>query len=198
MNSNTRAAYAPECHGVYACRLYSAQECAAVLAKARALNSWHEAEITVEDDQGAPASITDASTRKARLMDGIAGGPLLDEFEARVRREVLPHIRDTWGIELNELAGTQLVQYQSGGHYDTHQDGGGSYANRYFTVVCYLNSDFEGGCTSFPTIPHVVRPETGKVAVFPSTYYHCAEPVTRGEKSVLVTWVCGPVPVKWI
>lgn len=198
MTDATATAYAPECHGVYACRFYSAGECAAVLARARALDSWHQAEITVDDDHGASESITDASTRKARLMDGTRGAPILDEFEARVRREILPLIRDTWGVELDELAGTQLVQYQPGGHYETHQDGGGTYANRYFTVVCYLNADFEGGCTSFPTIPHVVRPETGKVVIFPSTYYHCAEAVTSGEKSVLITWVCGPVPIQWI
>jgi len=198
MNTKAVSAYAPECHGVYACRLYSAAECAAVLAQARALDSWHEAEITVEDDHGASESITDVSTRKARLIDSTRGAPILDEFEARVRREVLPLVRDTWGVDLHELAGTQLVHYQPGGHYAAHQDGGGAYANRYFTVVCYLNADFDGGCTSFPTIPYVVRPETGKIVVFPSAYYHCAEPVIHGEKSVLVTWVCGPVPVKWI
>lgn len=194
----TPRAYAQECHGVYASTLYAAEECAAVLVEVRALDSWHEAEITVEDSDGAAETLQDTSTRNARILDSAKGAAVLDQFEARVRSEVLPIIREIGGVELRELVGTQLVHYQPGGHYSTHQDGGGAFANRYFTVVCYLNADFDGGQTSFPTVPYVVRPETGKVVIFPSRYYHCAEPVARGEKYVLITWVCGPVPVQWI
>jgi len=187
-----------ECHGIYASVLYSAEECAALLAAARALGAWHSAEITVENDDGTSESIEDTSTRSAFILDRTKGAPILDEFEARVRRQVVPAIRQHWDVDLWELMGTQLVQYQPGGHYDAHQDAGGVFANRYFTVVSYLNADFDGGCTSFPTIPHVTRPETGKTIFFPSRYYHCAEPVTHGEKYVLITWVCGPPPLQWI
>jgi len=187
-----------ECHGVYACTLYGAEECAAVLAEARAIDAWEAAEITVEDDDGVSESIEDASTRSARVLDRAQGAAITEDFEARVRRQVLPAIREIWDVDLHDLIGTQLVHYQPGGHYSTHQDSGGAFADRYFTVVSYLNADFDGGHTSFPTLPHVTRPETGKAVFFPSSYHHCAEPVTRGEKYVLITWVCGPVPVKWI
>ena len=191
-------AFEQECHGVYACALYGAEECAAVLAEARAIDAWEAAEITVEDDDGVSESIEDASTRSARVLDRAQGAAITEDFEARVRRQVLPAIREIWDVDLHDLIGTQLVHYQPGGHYSTHQDSGGAFADRYFTVVSYLNADFDGGHTSFPTLPHVTRPETGKAVFFPSSYHHCAEPVTRGEKYVLITWVCGPVPVKWI
>ena len=187
-----------EGHGVYAATLYAAEECAAVVAEVRALDAWYAAQVTIETDDGASETVQDASTRSARILDGAKGAAILGEFEARVRREVLPAIREAWGVELRELLGTQLIHYQPGGHYSAHQDGGGAFANRYFTVVCYLNADFSGGRTSFPTLPYVARPETGKAVIFPSMYYHCAEPVTQGEKYVLITWVCGPVPVQWI
>ena len=190
-------AYTQECHGVYASRLYDAEECAAVLAQVP-LDAWHEAEITVENSDGVREDIRDASTRSARILDSTRGAPVLDEFEARVQREILPIVRQMFGVDLQELAGTQLVHYQPGGHYVAHQDGGAAFAKRYFTVVCYLNADFDGGQTSFPTLPYVAHPEPGKVVLFPSMYYHCAEPVTRGEKYVLITWVCGPAPVRWI
>jgi len=192
------AQFAQESYGIYAGALYSAEECAALLAEVRALDAWDVAEITVEDDDGMPSDIRDKSTRDARILDRSKGAAILDEFELRLRKGVLPVIRATFGIDLQDIVGTQLVQYEPGGHYGAHQDGGGSLADRYFTVLCYLNDDFEGGHTTFPTIPYSVRPETGKVVIFPSNFYHCAEPVTRGQKSVLVTWVCGPVPVKWI
>jgi len=187
-----------ECHGIYACMLHDADECAAVVVEARRIGAWHAAEITVENDDGTPESIEDTSTRSAYILDRTKGAPILDEFEARVRRRLIPAIRQIWDVDLYELIGTQLVHYQPGGHYDAHQDAGGVFANRYFTVVCYLNADFDGGHTSFPTLPHVTRPEAGKTIFFPSRYYHCAQPVTRGEKFVLITWVCGPVPVQWI
>ncbi len=191
-------AWAQECNGVYACTLYGAEECAAVLAKARAIDAWNAAEVTVENDDGSSESLQDVSTRSARILHRAQGAVILDEFDARVRREVVPAIREIWDVDLRELIGTQLVHYEPGGHYSAHQDAGGAFANRYFTVVSYLNADFDGGHTSFPTLPHVTRPETGKAVFFPSTYHHCAEPVTRGEKYVLITWVCGPVPVRWI
>jgi len=187
-----------ECHGVYACTLYGAEECAAILAQARAIDAWAPAEITVEDDDGVSESLQDVSTRSARILDRVQGAAITEDFDARVRRHVLPAIREIWDVDLHDLNGTQLVEYQPGGHYSTHQDSGGAFADRYFTVVAYLNADFDGGHTSFPTLPHVTHPETGKAVFFPSSYHHCAEPVTRGEKYVLITWVCGPVPVKWI
>ncbi len=192
------AQFAQECYGIYAGALYSSEECAQVLAEVRTLDAWEIAEITVENDEGVPEEIRDTSTRDARILDSSKCPAILHEFERRLRDSVLPFIQETWGVDLQDVAGTQLVQYEPGGHYSAHQDGGGSLAERYFTVLCYLNEDFEGGQTSFPTIPYSMRPATGKVVIFPSTFWHCAEPITRGQKSVLVTWVCGPVPVKWM
>ncbi|HYB76936.1 MAG TPA: 2OG-Fe(II) oxygenase [Candidatus Bathyarchaeia archaeon] len=187
-----------ECHGIYACTLYRAEESAALVAKARTIDAWDAAEVTIENDDGTSETLEDHSARSAFILDRSQGAVIHEEFEARVRRDVLPAIHEISGVTLEELVGTQLIRYQPGGHYDIHQDAGGVFANRYFTVVSYLNSDFEGGRTSFPTVPHVTRPETGKAIFFPSRYYHCAEPVTRGEKFVLITWVCGPVSVQWI
>ncbi len=183
---------------MYATTLFSAEECAAVLAEARALDPWHDADITVEHSDGTADVVVDTSTRSARILDVTAGADILARFEAEVRRRILPLISEIWRADFDGIEGTQLVGYKPGGHYDTHQDSGQTFADRYFTVVCYLNDDFEGGHTSFPSLPYQAQPRTGKAVIFPSAYYHCAEPVTRGEKFVLITWICGPVPVQWI
>ena len=99
---------------------------------------------------------------------------------------------------MNEVSGTQMIRYGKGGHYIPHADAGRDLPERYFTVVCYLNDDSEGGDTSFPALGATVKPKTGQAIVFPARYLHCAEPVTRGEKFVLIAWVCGPVPIDWI
>ncbi|MGA8311890.1 MAG: 2OG-Fe(II) oxygenase, partial [Terriglobales bacterium] len=95
--------------------------------------------------------------------------------------------------------GTEIVRYSPGGHYVPHKDANElELANRYFTVLCYLNDSFEEGKTSFTSLNFTAAPAAGKTLVFPSRYLHCAEPVTRGEKFVFITWLCGPPPIKWI
>jgi predicted 2-oxoglutarate/Fe(II)-dependent dioxygenase YbiX len=90
------------------------------------------------------------------------------------------------------------VRYSPGDYYVAHSDviPGDDY--RYFTVLCYLNEEFEGGQTSFPVLGHRVTPRAGTAVVFPSSYLHRAEPVAGGEKYVIVTWLCGPPPVRWL
>jgi len=191
-------AHVEECHGVFGATLYDPEECQALLARVRGLDAWQPAEVTVEKSAGTFEDLQDPSTRAASILDYQRGAGIYEDFEARVHRHITPLIREVWGVDLKDLAGTQLIRYQPGGHYTVHQDGGGCFANRYFTVLCYLNADFEGGQTSFPTLNHSAQPAAGKVVLFPAQFFHCAEPVTRGEKFVLITWACGPVPIPWI
>jgi prolyl 4-hydroxylase len=103
-----------------------------------------------------------------------------------------------WQIDLADHFGTQILRYGPDDHYVPHQDGGIGFESRYFSVVCYLNDDFLGGETSFPGLGHMTKPVTGKAIVFPSHYLHGSVPVIRGEKFVIVSWLRGPVPIKWI
>jgi predicted 2-oxoglutarate/Fe(II)-dependent dioxygenase YbiX len=61
-----------------------------------------------------------------------------------------------------------------------------------------LNDDFTGGRTLFPTLNYATTPAAGQAIIFPSNYLHGSEPVSRGKKFVLVSWIDGPVPIKWI
>jgi len=90
------------------------------------------------------------------------------------------------------------VRYEPGNYYAAHTDTGMNLLDRYFTVLCYLNDDFEGGQTSFPTLLYSAAPRRGKAVVFPSTYVHRADPVTRGEKYVIVSWMMGAPPSRWL
>jgi predicted 2-oxoglutarate/Fe(II)-dependent dioxygenase YbiX len=96
------------------------------------------------------------------------------------------------------LSGTHAVRYQPGDYYAPHTDTGADLLDRYFTVLCYLNDDFEGGETRFPQIGYSVAPRRGKAVVFPATYLHQAGRVTSGEKYVIVSWLAGRPPIKWI
>jgi predicted 2-oxoglutarate/Fe(II)-dependent dioxygenase YbiX len=66
--------------------------------------------------------------------------------------------------------------------------------NRYYSLVCYLNDDFEGGSTRFPALDYAVKPQCGKAILFPSRYLHGGEPVISGQKYILISWITGPIP----
>jgi prolyl 4-hydroxylase len=159
---------------------------------------WTAAQIVVESE-GRSRDLTLPDTRAASILDRSQAVATYDRFEQRVRSVIHPLVRQIWEVDLPRQEGTQLVRYSPGGHYVAHRDADeGEQANRYFTVLCYLNDNFEGGKTSFPPLNFTAAPVSGKTLVFPSRYLHCAEPVTRGEKFVLITWLCGQVPIKWI
>jgi predicted 2-oxoglutarate/Fe(II)-dependent dioxygenase YbiX len=120
------------------------------------------------------------------------------DFDGSVNRVVKSLVNRIWGVALPRHDGTHLVRYTRGNFYAPHTDAALDVSDRYFTVLCYLNEDFEGGQTSFPLLGHCVEPRAGKAVIFPSTYLHGAEPVLRGEKYVLVTWLMGREPRPWI
>lgn len=190
------ASYTWETQGIFATQLYTHRSCAAMVARAKKEKRWCQAEIVI-DEHG--ASQANPASRWARILQGSIAATMERDFEKKIQRLVKPLVQNIWGVNLSECCGTQLIRYRKGGHYIPHSDAGsGELANRYFTVLCYLNDDFEGGKTRFPSLEHAATPTAGKAIVFPSGYLHCAEPVVEGGKFILLTWMCGPVPICWI
>jgi hypothetical protein len=65
-----------------------------------------------------------------------------------------------------KIEGWQLVRYQQGDEFKPHHDSGSGKTNRLFTVIVYLNEDFEGGETDFPLTEETIIPETGKLVIW--------------------------------
>ena len=62
-------------------------------------------------------------------------------------------------------------------------------AKRYLAFLVYLNDDFKGGETTFPYNKLTIKPETGKVLVFPPTwqYPHKGVPVKSGSPKYIMS-----------
>ena len=62
-------------------------------------------------------------------------------------------------------------------------------AKRYLAFLIYLNDDFKGGETTFPYNKLTIKPETGKVLVFPPTwqYPHSGLPVKSGSPKYIMS-----------
>jgi hypothetical protein len=183
--------------GILALPLYEAEFCRTILESVKLSGDWESATIRLQSDDGrfnsAPSEV-----RSATILAEHHVTRLVPDFAGRLTTAVNPVIKHFWGVDLHGYSGTQIVRYRPGGRYLAHADAGQDMQDRYFSVVCYLNSDFEGGTTWFPNLGYRAIPQCGKAIIFPSKYLHAAEPVLEGEKYVLVTWLLGPVPIKWI
>ena len=88
--------------------------------------------------------------------------------------------------------GIQILKYESGEVYDYHHDTSNypdrKYYFRTFSIVLYLNDDFEGGTTNF--IHNEYKPNPGQALIFPSNWIfkHKGSEVISGTKYVAVTW----------
>ncbi len=90
--------------------------------------------------------------------------------------------------------GYQIQRYQPGEYYHWHIDGGShQFADRQLVALWYLNDVPEGagGRTQFLYQDVSVRPERGKMILFPPfwTHEHRSEVLTEGVKYIATTWV---------
>jgi len=111
-------------------------------------------------------------------------GDVLDDVRARAVQ--LERARGR-GLEAGEI---QLVRYRAGGFFYTHQDAIDSPTEwRKLSFVVYLNDDFAGGATGFPSFAVNVQPRTGYALVFAPHCVHYAGTVAAGEKYILAFWL---------
>lgn len=86
--------------------------------------------------------------------------------------------------------GLELLRYRSGGFYVQHHDASFEQP-RILTCVIGLNSDYEGGALTWFDARIRIRPEPGRIILFPSNflYPHSAETITAGIRYVIVAWL---------
>jgi len=186
--------FAEEADGVLAVQLFEPAECALVMDRMRLTEGWYDASLRVSAADGGTADVLSREARLASVLSLCDLPELQRRFDAQVDALVKPLIACYWNLELTDHDGSQIVRYGMGGHYETHDDVGETCTDRYFSVVCYLNDDFDGGGTEFIDLAYTVTPMAGKSIVFPARYLHRAQPVLAGEKYVAVSWVIRRLP----
>lgn len=99
-----------------------------------------------------------------------------------------------FGVNRFKDLGYNLQRYRPGEYYHWHVDAGpGEFLTRQLVAIWYLNSvESPGGETEFALQDVKVRPEEGKLVLFPPfwTHIHRAVTVERGVKYIATTWVC--------
>lgn len=88
------------------------------------------------------------------------------------------------GLAVSEA---QVVRYGPGGEYAWHTDG----PNRRITMIVQLSdpSWYEGGDVEIEEFEALLPRGRGGVTTFPAQVRHRTQPITKGERYVLVGWV---------
>lgn len=92
-----------------------------------------------------------------------------------------------------------LTSYEKGGYQNRHSDAGIYHAatgewnqtlNRDFSLLLYLNDEFEGGCIHFNHFNYTYKPKKGDLLLFPSEgrYEHEAQLITGGIRYVIISF----------
>lgn len=102
-----------------------------------------------------------------------------------------------WKFDITHSNQTDYLKYDVDGHYHAHVD---TFINpnetdcRKLTILMFLNDDFEGGRLFLQNGHEKIYPPqgAGTCVVFPSFMLHGVEPVTKGIRRSIVTWLVGP------
>ena len=103
---------------------------------------------------------------------------------------------DVWQYNITHSNQSEFLMYDVSGKYETHVDTfhARSDETRKLTVLVFLNEDFEGGKFYIQNSHERFYPpqSRGTVLVFPSFMPHGVEPITKGIRYSVVTWMVGP------
>jgi predicted 2-oxoglutarate/Fe(II)-dependent dioxygenase YbiX len=103
---------------------------------------------------------------------------------------------DFWQYDITHSNQSEFLMYDVNGKYETHVDTFHARSNetRKLTILVFLNDDFEGGKFYIANDSKRFYPEQkkGTILVFPSFMPHGVEPVTKGMRYSIVTWMVGP------
>ena len=170
------------------------------------------------DDALTPESckkIIESCESQAQCEDALIGqslGGILDKNIRDVKKVPLPVYRgigatmsgaalsanmQAWKFDVTHANQCDYLKYDVEGHYKAHVD---TFINpeekecRKLTVLAFLNDDFEGGRLFLQNGHDKIYPpqKPGTILVFPSFMLHGVEPVTKGIRRSIVTWMVGP------
>lgn len=106
---------------------------------------------------------------------------------AAIQRRV-PQRLDNMDIVSLVKQRTACMRYSEGEYFGVHtdapfvaQDG----AITKLSLVLYLNDDYTGGETVFPDLALEVKPEVGKILLFPPNLPHMSKMISRGAKYIV-------------
>lgn len=122
-----------------------------------------------------------------------------DEEYAWIYQRLAAVVRDAnqnaYHFQLSDFMTVAVLEYSPDGFFDWHMDlGTGIFAGRKLSLITFLTPPeaYEGGNLRMMDSGPPLRLSQGATVIFPSYLMHKVEPVTRGTRFTMVSWVHGP------
>lgn len=139
-------------------------------------------------------------------------------YDKWIYREIHPYVHRAnenagWNFEIEHSEDIQFTEYEKGGYYYWHSDGGSDHHAKYskettkweayhnkvrklsMTVNLSHRKDYDGGDLLINynnrEITCKEASHRGSIIVFPSFYQHKISPITKGVRNSLVMWTLG-------
>jgi hypothetical protein len=159
--------------------------------------------LTLTDSVAYPTSTGHGSTQSVNSEYRDTGrhkipSQTLVDIESTTRQIHKSLLAPKYHTSLRSVEEPQLLSYGPGGKYDPHNDSEDFVDNRLtrvvprdWTMIWYLNKDYEGGKLDFCKLGITFNPKAGDMIIFPSyaEFEHAVTPVTRGVRKCLVIWI---------
>ncbi|MDZ7705095.1 MAG: 2OG-Fe(II) oxygenase [Trueperaceae bacterium] len=116
---------------------------------------------------------------------------------SHIGRRVIPELKKAFAYDASRFEGFKIGCYtdEDEGFFAAHRDNlSEATAHRRFALSVNLNApdDYDGGGLCFPEYgPDVYRPDRGEALVFSGSHLHEVQPVTRGRRFVLLSFLFG-------
>ena len=161
---------------------FTEQECADLIVRIESLDP-HVA--TINTFAGPQVNLDVRNNERVMFDDESLAKTVLERIGEKAPREI-----HGWSlVGANERF--RCYRYQPGMRFAPHTDGAflrEAFEQSFYSVLVYLNGDFEGGATTFFTEPEVaVQPATGRIVLFQHPLVHEGSVVTEGVKYVART-----------
>jgi predicted 2-oxoglutarate/Fe(II)-dependent dioxygenase YbiX len=173
---------------------------------------WHFPDAMTLDSCKKLIESLEAQTNGQVAKIGMGSDGVVNKEIRDVKRVTLPSYRgigatmvgfgmsanhQAWKFDVTHSNQTDYLKYDVEGHYHAHVDTfmkPGDTECRKLTVLVFLNDDFEGGKLFIQNGHEKIYPPqgAGTCLVFPSFMMHGVEPVTKGIRRSIVTWMVGP------
>jgi prolyl 4-hydroxylase len=151
------------------------------------------------------SSVVVGGTDRVDITDHRTSSTSNLDMNTPIMSKIKKQISETLGLELVRGEALQGQLYEPGQYFRPHNDffSGPAYdmhckasGNRTHTLMIYLNDDFKGGGTHFPTLQKTIEPETGKALWWHNLkdgkvqdqYLHEGVTVDEGKKYVVTSW----------
>lgn len=152
--------------------------------------------IIGDEEEGDGLSVQVSKDRVTSRVDMGEKQKIIDKWVKKIFNGVVaPKVKK----KIRSYTPPDVMRYEPGGYYRPHSDSElfdpaegrwKKVLDRDYSLLLYLNDDYEGGALRFEYFKYTYQPRKGDLLVFPSSllYLHEAQLVTAGLRYVIVSW----------